>query len=191
MQLFRFHVRSLLGLERDDTGLEFPDLETAYLEAYLTIPEIAADLVREGRNPMLHAFEITDATGQKLIEVPFSERLKDGRPLQRPGRPKWPRSKAMRGERRPRAGAVYYLQCSYRFVDERQGLAVDTRGVKARDADAAIAAAQKICLDPSHMQLTSAFLISPEGAIVWSKHVLREPTRWANATRGVPRFAQV
>ena len=191
MPLFRFHVRSLAGLERDDTGLEFPDLETAYLEACHTIPEMAADLVREGLNPMSHTFEITDAAGQVLIEVPFAERLRDGRPLRRPKRPRRPRPRAMLRNRRPKAGRVYHLRCSYRFTDDRQGLAVGTRAVEARDADAAIVAAQKICVDPPDMQLASAFLISPGGTIVWSKPVVCEAVRWAEATRGVLRFAQV
>jgi hypothetical protein len=190
MPLFRFHVRSLAGLEHDDTGQEFPNLETAYLEACHTIPEMAADLVREGLSPMSHTFEITDAAGQVLIEVPFAERLRDGRPLRRPKRPRRPRPRAMLRNRRPKAGRVYHLRCSYRFADTRQGLAVDTRVVKAYDTNAAIAAAQKICLDPPDMQLASAFLISTEGAIVWSKHVPCEPFHWAEATRGLPRFAQ-
>jgi hypothetical protein len=188
MPLFRFHLRSLAGLERDDTGLELPDLETAYLEACRSIPEVAADLVREGRSPMFHTFEIVDVAGRRLIEVPFSERLKDGR---RPRRPRRPALQILPRERRPTARTTYHLRCSYRFADTRQGLAVDTRVVEAHDTDAAITAAQKICLDPPDMQLASAFLISTEGAIVWSKHVPCEPVHWAETTRGLPRFAQV
>jgi hypothetical protein len=191
MPLFRFHLRSLAGLEHDDIGLECPDLETAYLEACHTIPEMAVDLVRKGVNPMSHAFEITDAAGQVLLKVPFAERLRDGRPPRRPKRPQRPHPRTMLRSRRSKAGKVYHLRCSYRFADDRQGLAVDTRAVEARDADAAIAAAQKICVNPSDMQLASAFLMSPKGAIVWSKHVVCEPVRWAGATRGIPRFAQV
>ena len=33
--------------------------------------------------------------------------------------------------------------------------------------------------------IASAFLISPGGTIVWSKPVICEPVRWAEATRGV------
>lgn len=191
MPLFRFHVRSLAGLEHDDTGLNFPDLETAYLEACHTIPEIAADLVRQGLSPMLHAFEIVDAAGQVLMEIPFAERLRDGQRPRRPRRPRCPRSRTAPRVRRLTSKAVYHLRCSYRFTDDRQGLAVGTREVKASGMDSAIEAAQKICVDPPDMQLASAFLISPEGTIVWSKPAVCEPVRWAEATRGVPRFAQV
>ena len=191
MPLFRFHLRSLAGLESDDEGLHFPDLETAYLEACRAIPGMAVDFVRSGLNPMSYAFEITDAAGRRLIEVPFGERLRDGRRPRRPKRPRRPVSRTRTHQRRSTVGTVYRLRCSYRFADNRQGLAVNTRGVEARDADAAIAAAQRICLDPPEMQLVSAFLISPEGTIVWSKHVPFEPVQWAEATRGVPRFAQV
>ncbi|MCJ2019026.1 hypothetical protein MKK84_16510 [Methylobacterium sp. E-065] len=191
MPLFRFHLRSLAGLESDDEGLQFPDLETAYLEACRAIPGMAIDFVRSGLNPMSYAFEITDAAGRRLIEVPFSERLRDGRRPRRPKRPRRPAPRTPPHERRSMAETVYHLRCSYRFADTRQGMAVDTRSVKARNADTAIAAAQKVCLDPPDMQLVSAFLISLEGTIVWSKHVPCEPAHWAEATRGVPRFAQV
>jgi hypothetical protein len=191
MPLFRFHLHAPNGVEFDDTGLEFQDLETAYLEACHTIPEIAADLVREGLSPMLHAFEIVDAAGQVLMEVPFGERLKDGQRPRRPRRPRCPRSRTAPRARRLASRAAYHLRCSYRFTDDRQGLAVSTREVKASSTDAAIEAAEQICLDRPDMRLASAFLIEPGGLIVWSKHVAVEPVRWAEATRGVPRFAQV
>ncbi len=191
MPLFRFHLHALSGIEFDDTGLEFPNLETAYLEAYRSIPGMAADLMRSGVNPLAYAFEITDAAGRMLIEVPFSEALRDGRRPQRPKRPRRPHPLTSPHKRRPAAKTVYYLRCSYRFADDRQGLAVGSREVTARNEEAAIVAARMICLDPPDMRLASAFLTSSDGVIVWSKRVLEEPVRWANATRGMPRFAQV
>lgn len=191
MPLFHFHLRTLSGTEFDDTGLQFPNLETAYLEACRSIPSMITDFVHAGLNPLAYAFEITDAAGQVLIEVPFTERLREGQPPRRPRRSRPPRARTAPSERRSVAKTVYQLRCSYRFTDHRQGLVVVMREVKARDADAASVAAQKLCLDPPDMQLASAFLVSPEGTPVWTRYGLCEPVRWANATRGVPRFAQI
>jgi hypothetical protein len=190
MPWFHFHLRTPTGLERDDTGLEFASVEAAYLEVWHTIPEISADLARTKADLGQYVFEITDASGRLLMEVPFAERLRSGQRPRRPKRARRPRPRTASSERRAAVGTVYHLRCSYRFTDGRQGLAVGTNEVKARNLDAAILAAQKICLDRPHMQLASAFLISPEGLIVWSKRVLHEPVRWADATRGIPRFAQ-
>lgn len=190
MPWFHFHLRTPTGLERDDIGLEFAGVEAAYLEVWHTIPEISADLARTKADLGQYAFEITDANGRLLMEVPFAGRLRSGRRPRRPKRARRPNPRTPASERGAAVGAVYHLRCSYRFTDGRHGLAVGTNEVKARDADAAILAAQKICRGHPGMQLASAFLISPEGLIVWSKRVLYEPVRWADATRGVPRFAQ-
>lgn len=87
MPLFYFHLRTPTGLDPDEIGLEYSDLERAYLEACRTVPEMAVDLVRRGRSPMSHAFEITDAAGSLLLEVPFGEVLQDGRKPRRPPLP--------------------------------------------------------------------------------------------------------
>lgn len=191
MPLFRFHLRTLTGTELDETGLEFPNLEAAYLEACRSIPSMITDFVQAGLNPLAYVFEITDAAGQVLIEVPFTERLRDGQPPSRPKRSRLPRSRTTPCERRSAAKIVYQLRCSYRFTDHRQGLVIGMREVKARDTGAAVVAAQKLCLDPPDMQMASAILVSPEGTLVWTRYGLREPERWANATRGLPRYAQV
>lgn len=79
MPLFYFHLRTLEKLEPDDTGLEFSGIEAAYLEACRTVPEMSADLVRKNRNPARYAFEIADAVGRLVMEVPFTEVLDRGR----------------------------------------------------------------------------------------------------------------
>jgi len=55
-------------------------VESAYLEAYASVPAISADLLRKKANPYRHTFEITDADGNLLLEVPFSEVLEKGKP---------------------------------------------------------------------------------------------------------------
>lgn len=82
--LFHFHLRTPNGLDRDEDGLIMPDLETAYLEACASIPDMAIDLIREGLSPMPYAFVITDAVGKTLMDVPFSERLRDPQRQARP-----------------------------------------------------------------------------------------------------------
>lgn len=86
MPLFYIHLRTPDGLDEDDVGLPFPNLESAYLEAYQTIPAMAGDLMRKGLNPIRYTFVIADAAGVVLTEVPFSEGLGDGRPRQPPVR---------------------------------------------------------------------------------------------------------
>ncbi len=91
MPMFFFHLRAPEGLERDEIGLDCPDFEAAYLEAYGSIPELTADLIRRGRNPMECAFEIEDAEGKLLITLPFMERVQ-----QKPNRPSQRHVEAMR-----------------------------------------------------------------------------------------------
>lgn len=75
MPLYHFHLRTADGLERDDVGSEFAGIEAAYLQACETIPEMMAGLMEAGRDPLRCSFEIADADGRILIEVPFTERL--------------------------------------------------------------------------------------------------------------------
>lgn len=77
MPLYFFHLRTPAGLEPDEVGLECPSVEVAYLEACRTMPGMAAELVHQGWNPMHRAFEIADARGALLLEVPFGEILHD------------------------------------------------------------------------------------------------------------------
>ena len=79
MPLFYFHLRGPKGLERDDVGLEFASLEVAYLEACRSVPTMGAELAHTEKNPARYAFEITDASGALLMEVPFTEVLDRGR----------------------------------------------------------------------------------------------------------------
>jgi hypothetical protein len=83
MSQFYLHLRTPAGLDRDDIGLDLDGVETAYLDAYATIPAMSADLLRQGADPYQHAFEIMDAKDNFLMEVPFYEVL-DRRRTQRP-----------------------------------------------------------------------------------------------------------
>ena len=76
MPLFFFHLRKRDCLERDDIGVECADLDVAYLQACETIPDLSADLLREGHDPMACAFEISSGNGMLLMQVPFDERVR-------------------------------------------------------------------------------------------------------------------
>ena len=75
MHRFYFHLRTPKGLERDEIGLELAGVEAAYLDACRAIPDMSAALVKQKRDPLRYGFEIADAAGQFLMEVPFSEML--------------------------------------------------------------------------------------------------------------------
>lgn len=75
MPQFYFHLRTAQGVEWDDTGIQFSDLGTAYLDACRAIPALVPELLDRGCDPLRCAFEITDEGGQNLMEVPFAERL--------------------------------------------------------------------------------------------------------------------
>ncbi|WP_336492019.1 DUF6894 family protein [Methylobacterium nigriterrae] len=87
MTLYHFHLRTAAGLERDETGMIRPDLETAYLDVCKTIPALMAELVRDGHAPAACAFEIRDGADQLLMEVSFLERVTRRPRTQRPTAP--------------------------------------------------------------------------------------------------------
>lgn len=84
MPRFYFHLRTPGGLDPDQDGLVMADLDTAYLQACASIPDMAAELAHKGLSPMPYGFVIAAATGETLMEVPFAERLRDPQRLTRP-----------------------------------------------------------------------------------------------------------
>jgi hypothetical protein len=55
MPHFFFHVRSIgWSLSRDELGLEFPDAETAYREAFRAASAIEDEFAARGQSPFLH-----------------------------------------------------------------------------------------------------------------------------------------
>jgi hypothetical protein len=85
MARYHFHLRTAGGLERDETGLNCPNLEAAYLDACRAIPSLMAELAHKGHDPGRCAFEIHDRADRFLMEVPFLERVIRG-PGARAGR---------------------------------------------------------------------------------------------------------
>ncbi|WP_262269981.1 DUF6894 family protein [Microvirga yunnanensis] len=75
MPRFYFHLRMAQGLKPYEIGLELPDVETAYLEAFQTALEMWPDLLRQREDPTRNTFEIADCCGQVIQTLPFSEVL--------------------------------------------------------------------------------------------------------------------
>ena len=75
MAQFYFDYRDNQGrLDTDETGIEFPDLETAYLDAYRAAIDMWAESRRCGDNLGSASFTIRDRNGV-LVELPFAEAL--------------------------------------------------------------------------------------------------------------------
>lgn len=75
MPQFQVNFRNGVGQRTDSSRIAFVDLDNAYLHVCATIPDAAQELLLKGDDPLACAFEIADATGRTLMDVPFSEVL--------------------------------------------------------------------------------------------------------------------
>ena len=75
MPLLFFHYRTANSYEVDTIGGEFASLELAYLDAHRGVIDIAAELLRAGKNPTQHCIDVADAEGRVLMDLPFREVL--------------------------------------------------------------------------------------------------------------------
>jgi hypothetical protein len=74
MSRFFVHVRSACNdLSRDELGLDYPDVETAYLEVFRAAWEIRRELASQGRDPKGYAVEVVNTLGELAFTLPFSE----------------------------------------------------------------------------------------------------------------------
>lgn len=78
MTVFYAHLRTATDTRRDEIGIEFVDLDAAYLDVCKAIPDSARDLLREGKDPMACAYAIHDEAGRLLMDVPFTDVLSSG-----------------------------------------------------------------------------------------------------------------
>lgn len=72
MPRFFFDYHSDGNLDRDDEGLDFPNLETAYREAVRGAVDLWIEAVRERRYPGAHSLVIRDTNDQVLKVVPLT-----------------------------------------------------------------------------------------------------------------------
>ena len=73
MREYFFHLETEDGVERSDVGIPCEDLEHAFSNACAAIPELAAERLRNRKNPLDCAFLIENADGELLRTVPFAE----------------------------------------------------------------------------------------------------------------------
>jgi hypothetical protein len=76
MPHFFFHVRGARQeLSRDELGLDFPDVETAYRETFCAARDIRAVFTARGRQPRDYTIEVENAANELVFRLPFSEAL--------------------------------------------------------------------------------------------------------------------
>jgi hypothetical protein len=74
MHRYYFHFISPAGRDTDEVGNDYPNAEAAYLGAHEAALDISVEMLRSrGGDPACHSFEIADASGLVLFELPFSE----------------------------------------------------------------------------------------------------------------------
>ncbi len=80
---FYFHLKSPDAIERDDEGVECENIELAYLRVCEAIPDVAAEILRERKDPMRFSFLIANEAGELLMTVPFTELVREHGPSPR------------------------------------------------------------------------------------------------------------
>jgi hypothetical protein len=83
---YYFHLRIGQELNPDDLGMELPDLDSAYLEAFQAAQDMWTELLAQRSDPLIRSFEIADERGRLLLTLPFVEVLDRARrrPMQLP-----------------------------------------------------------------------------------------------------------
>ena len=76
MPRYFFDLASPGAVERDELGIEFDDLDMAYLDAWRAVAEISAEMSGEGRDPSRLRFDVRDACRRPLLDIPFGEMTK-------------------------------------------------------------------------------------------------------------------
>lgn len=75
MPLYYFHFREGSTLERDEMGVDLPDVNAAIIEAKTATREMLSDMIVSGANITSQAFEICDQDGSLVATVSFREIL--------------------------------------------------------------------------------------------------------------------
>jgi Tfp pilus assembly ATPase PilU len=76
MPRFFFHIRGAdRRLSRDELGLDFPDVETACLEAVRAARDMGGAFALRGQDPHDYAIEVADGSHEFVFNLPFSKVL--------------------------------------------------------------------------------------------------------------------
>src|SRR5215468_909656 len=70
-----FNFRQGATYSVDEEGCEFDSVESAYLAAVRAAQDIWREMLIRREDPLLCAFDVTDAAGNELFCLPFSEVL--------------------------------------------------------------------------------------------------------------------
>ena len=73
MPLYFFDLVTPDEFSRGEVGIDYPNVEAAYLAAHQAALDMTLELLRGRADPDRHAFEIRDQDGRMLFELPFSE----------------------------------------------------------------------------------------------------------------------
>ena len=74
MPRFFFHIRGThQELSRDELGLDFPDVETAYRVTFCAAYDIRAEFAARGQHPCDYTIEVMNAADELVFSLPFSE----------------------------------------------------------------------------------------------------------------------
>ena len=78
MPRFFFHVRfDHLSRSQDELGLDFPDAETARLEAVRAARGLIDEFAAQRQNPRDYAIEAENVSGELVFRLPFAELFDD------------------------------------------------------------------------------------------------------------------
>ena len=73
MPRFFFHIRSAdQRLSRDELGVDFPDLETAYVEVFRAARDICDAFTTRGEDPQDYVIAVANASHEFVFDLPFS-----------------------------------------------------------------------------------------------------------------------
>src|SRR5215217_2938762 len=76
MPWFFFHIRGVRhDLSRDERGLDFPDVETAYLETFYAARDIGTTFAACSGNVRDYTIEVTNAADELIFRLPISEAI--------------------------------------------------------------------------------------------------------------------
>ena len=73
MPLFFFHVRDAdQRLSRDELGVSFPDLGSAYLEVLRAAKDLESEFAARGKDPKDYVIVVANASHELVFDLPFS-----------------------------------------------------------------------------------------------------------------------
>ncbi|MGH6827923.1 MAG: DUF6894 family protein [Rhizomicrobium sp.] len=74
---FYFHLQTPSGLEPADFAVWCEGPEEAFVEACRAIPDIAAEMLRDGQDPLACQFLIHNGKGEEMFTVRFAELIRE------------------------------------------------------------------------------------------------------------------